>query len=81
MGTGGVLTVAKKRKEAPKAGKAKAQPGPASVVISFRVSPEYRAWLDGLATHERINLSDIFDRAMVDYARKVGYPAVAPPRS
>jgi hypothetical protein len=83
MATGGGLAVAKKRKQAPRGREApppKAESTPPSVIVSVRVSADFRAWLDELAEHERMGLSDIFDRAVVDYARKVGFPKAAPKR-
>jgi hypothetical protein len=83
MVTGGGSAVAKKRKQAPKGEETplpKVEPTPPSVIVSVRVSADFRAWLDDLVEHERMGLSDVFDRAIVDYARKVGFPKAAPKR-
>jgi hypothetical protein len=59
---------------------AKGKGQPASVIVSIRVAPEYRDWLDRLADFERVNTSDLFDRAMTRYAREVGFKEAAPRR-
>jgi hypothetical protein len=76
MGGIGVLPLAKKRREA----SSKDDPAPATSIVSVRCSLEFRAWLDGLADHERISVSDLFDRAMTSYARDIGYKKIPPKR-
>jgi hypothetical protein len=67
--------MAKKRKAAPGGGEP-----PASVIVSIRVATDYRDWLNRLADFERVNLSDLIDRAITRYAREVGFKEVAPKR-
>jgi uncharacterized protein (DUF1778 family) len=71
----GVASMGKKRKAASKGSEA-----PASVIVSIRVSSEYRDWLNRLAEFERVNLSDLLDRAITRYARDVQFKEVAPKR-
>ena len=83
MFSGGEVAMARKPKQAPKGKQSsppKVEASPPSVIVSVRVSADFRGWLDELAEHERMGLSDIFDRAVVDYARKVGFPKAAPKR-
>src|SRR5262249_53709693 len=72
--------LAKKRKSPPPAAAPPDPSGTPSVIVSVRVSPEYRAWLDRLASFERIPISDLLDRALVAYAPQVGFKEVAPRR-
>jgi hypothetical protein len=75
MGKAGAGIMAKKRKEAPQS-----KAPPASVIVSIRVASDYRDWLDRLAEFERVNLSDLLDRAITRYARDVGFKEAAPKR-
>jgi hypothetical protein len=52
-----------------------------TAVTAIRSRPEWREWVEGLAEFDRApSLNDLFDRAVVAYARQIGYKAVAPKR-
>lgn len=75
--------MAKSRKQSPKGKEStpsKGEASPSSVIVSVRVSPDFRGWLDRLAEHERIGLSDLFDRALTRYAREAGFKEAPPKR-
>jgi len=73
--------MAKKRKAARPVDEAvPAVPAPSSVIVSIRVATDYRDWLNRLADHERINTSDLIDRAITRYAREVGFKEMPPKR-
>lgn len=57
--------MAKKRPKSPKP--------PREMVVGMRGSPEWKAWLDELAEHCRLNKVDVIDLALVDYAAKVKF--------
>jgi hypothetical protein len=67
---------------------AKKKPGPKpdpervrSAAIMVRGRPEWKAWVEKLATHDRApNLNELFDRALVAYARQAGFKEAPPPR-
>jgi hypothetical protein len=48
--------------------------------LIVRGSKEWREWLGRLAEHDRTTMADLIDRAVVDYARKVGFGEGAPRR-
>jgi hypothetical protein len=65
---------------------ARKKPGPKpfegvgrTAATTIRSTPEWKAWLDRLADHCRLNVSDTADRALVELARSVGFKE-APPR-
>jgi hypothetical protein len=51
-----------------------------SVVLSVRMSREYREFLNRLAEHERCGVADVIDRAIADYAKKVKFGEQPPKR-
>ena len=52
-----------------------------TAVIALRSRPEWRDWVERLAEFERTSsLNELFDRAIVAYARQVGFKEVAPKR-
>lgn len=51
-----------------------------SVVNTFRSTPTWRDWVARLAEAERIGVPDLIDRALVDYAKRVGFPDPPPKR-
>ena len=52
-----------------------------SAAIMVRGRPEWKAWVERLADHARApSLNDLFDRALVVYARHVDFEEVAPKR-
>lgn len=54
---------------------------PAQMVLSIKMRPEFHAWLSELAEHKRITLVQIFDQAVVDYAKREGFTKPAPKRT
>lgn len=67
---------------------AKKKPGPKpdpsrvrTAAIMVRGRPEWKAWAEDLATFDRAaSMNELFDRALVAYARQVGFKTAAPPR-
>lgn len=72
---------------------AKKRPGPKPTegvgrteAITIRSTPAYKAWVERLAKHDADlrrsspNVSDTNDRALVAYAREIGFMEVAPIR-
>jgi hypothetical protein len=67
---------------------AKKKPGPKpdpdrvrSAAIMLRGRPEWREWVERLAEFDRApSLNELFDRALVIYARHVGFAEAAPKR-
>jgi hypothetical protein len=51
-----------------------------SVVNTFRSTPDWRDWVARMADSERIGVPDLIDRALVDYAKKVGFREPPPKR-
>jgi hypothetical protein len=49
-------------------------------MISIRGRDEWLEWVRGLADAERMDVSDLIDRALVDYGKARGYPVPAPRR-
>lgn len=55
--------------------------GPRSTMMTVRCSPDWAAWVRDLAEHDRSgNVADLIDRALVAYAREVGFARQAPKR-
>ena len=48
--------------------------------VSMRVSLAYWEWLESLIEVERMGLPDVLDRALSDYAAKVGHREPPPRR-
>jgi hypothetical protein len=51
-----------------------------SVVNTFRSTPAWRNWAARLAEPERVEVPDRIDRALAEYAKKVGFPKRPPKR-
>ncbi len=49
-------------------------------VTTFRSTEEWREWFDRLTDHSMIAPADVIHLALVDYARKVGFPDPPPKR-
>jgi hypothetical protein len=54
--------------------------GPRPNALVVRGSAEWREWLRKVAEHDRTSVAEAIDRAMVDYARKIGVKEGAPKR-
>lgn len=48
--------------------------------LTARVSESYAAWVQRLQERERLRWGDLVDRALIDYARKVGFEEQVPSR-
>jgi hypothetical protein len=66
--------MAKKKAPKPKAVPVNRQ----SNIFVLRGTPEFKAWMDGLAAHIGAPVTVMSERAMRELAKKVGYQA--PPR-
>lgn len=55
------------------------EPGRKPVALIVRGTPEWRAWIEGAATHCRMSVSGFIDFAAAAYAKQQGY-AEKPPR-
>ena len=51
-----------------------------TIAVTIKGSPEWKHWIDGLADHCRLDVAKVIDRAMVEYAKAVGYDRKAPRR-
>ncbi len=48
-------------------------------LLSASCLPEFMAWVEAIAKHERIKPTALIERALVRYGQEQGHPA-APPR-
>jgi hypothetical protein len=46
--------------------------------LSLRGSPAWKAWVEALATHSRLDVAKLIDRALIDFATKEGFKDKAP---
>jgi hypothetical protein len=53
---------------------------PSTVIMTMRVTPEYRQWLDELAEHCRLDRSKAIDKGLILLAKQEGFEKKAPPR-
>lgn len=51
------------------------------LIIQLRGTLEFKEWAEGLAGYDRSSLADLVERALVRYARDIGYTTEAPPRT
>ncbi|MGZ5996115.1 MAG: hypothetical protein ACXWN0_10580 [Isosphaeraceae bacterium] len=73
--------MAKKTTTRTKAAQAKAAPAKASTIaVTLRGSAEWKAWLEALARHTRLDVAKVIDRALIDLAKKEGFTEEAPAR-
>lgn len=73
----GALAVARKKA---KTGRPKSGLPPRVIAFALKSTEEWRDWLRRLAEAERMGISDLVDRAIADYASKVGFPDPPPKR-
>lgn len=80
-----MLTMAKKRRVGP--GRPKGEEPAKGVIASFRGSPEFAGWFDGLVRHVRkktdfpsISATSVIERSLICLARELGYEEPPPPR-
>lgn len=50
------------------------------IVIQLRGTPEYKAWAERLAEHDRTTVADSTDRALALYAKHIGFTEPPPRR-
>jgi hypothetical protein len=53
---------------------------PRPIALTIRGRQEWKGWVASLADFERISINELVDRALVRYAREVGYKTGAPER-
>ena len=70
------MAVAKKK---PPRGKP-ASPKASTIAVTLRGAPEWKAWVEALARHARLDVAKVIDRALVDFAEKEGFKQEAPER-
>jgi hypothetical protein len=51
-----------------------------AIAVTLRGSEAWKAWVEGLANHCRLDVAKVIDRALIDYARKEGFNKEAPRR-
>jgi hypothetical protein len=58
-----------------KAKKKRPATGPEMLAKGVRMTREYSDWLDRLASKERMSVSTLIDRAVAEYANRIGFEA------
>jgi hypothetical protein len=53
---------------------------PRPIALMIRGRQDWKEWVAALAASERISVNELVDRALVRYAREVGYKIGAPER-
>jgi hypothetical protein len=79
----GALEMARKPKKPPGGGKASRKSPdvePRLPIVSIRGRVAWKLWLDELAAFDRSTLNDLIDRALVRYARDIGFTKEPPER-
>lgn len=66
----------KKAGSKPKASESKAS----TIAVTIRGSQEWKSWIEALATHARLDVAKVIDRAVIDFAKKEGFQPEAPKR-
>ena len=51
-----------------------------TIAVTLRGSQEWKAWLEALAKHARLDVAKVIDRAVIDFAKKEGFEPEAPRR-
>jgi hypothetical protein len=51
-----------------------------TVAVTLKGGPEWKAWLQGLSDHCRLDVAKVIDRSLVEFAKREGYDAPAPLR-
>ena len=72
----GNATMAKKKTTRSKP----AQSVASTIAVTLRGSPQWKAWVEALAKHARLDVAKVIDRALVDLAIKEGFDQEAPER-
>jgi hypothetical protein len=50
------------------------------IVVTLKGSPEWKAWVDKLATFDRSSVAALIDRALAHYGKAIGFGEEAPER-
>lgn len=50
------------------------------IIMQMRGTPDFKGWLERLAEFDRTTVADIADRAIVRYAREIGFKEDPPKR-
>jgi hypothetical protein len=50
------------------------------IVVTLKGSPEWKAWVDELATFDRSSVAALIDRALAHYGKAIGFRKEAPSR-
>lgn len=72
----GTATMARKKTSRGKPVSAKGS----TIAVTLRGSPEWKAWVEALAAHARLDVAKVIDRALIDFATKEGFTTKAPER-
>lgn len=83
MGTGLLESPMAKKKaggDAKKMGRPPSTEGIRDQAVVVRGRVGWKTWVDELATHCRMDISDMVDQALVDFARSKGFDKMPPKR-
>ena len=78
MGT--TMTKQPKRPAPPGAGRKPSGRPRKAVAVTLKGSEEWKAWIESLARHSRLDVSKLIDRAVIDFAKREGFEPEAPER-
>jgi hypothetical protein len=53
---------------------------PRATLYAIKGQPAWKAWVDELAAFDRLSVPDVIDRALVAYARSIGFGKLPPER-
>jgi hypothetical protein len=81
MGLGSVV-VARKHPKSGAGGPSRKGPGPQprETLIAIKGNPEWKLWLDRLASFDRSSTVQLIDRAIARYAKEIGFKEEPPER-
>ncbi|HWE35644.1 MAG TPA: hypothetical protein VG406_03665 [Isosphaeraceae bacterium] len=69
----GIVVAKKVKARAKKMGRPKV-PDPRRSIASFRGSTAFAEWFEDLVRRERVSAASLIERALAEYARKIGHP-------
>lgn len=76
----GVIDVAKKKPTPGPAPKGPESWNKKPLIVNLRGSEDFKAWLQEVASADRQSVSGLVERAVVHYARSIGFTKEAPER-